>query len=113
MAAAYKRVQPDRIKNSVMHILLYNTCNSYCCEYRSVPLTPDDLFRNYQDFLTGIFDLHTRHVYVVMPFEGAAIFIVTKTIFHEDFNFDWPQILHEYSCKPKDFTDMLPWVEWK
>jgi hypothetical protein len=29
------------------------------------------------------------------------------------FNFDWPQILHEYSCKPKDFTDMLPRVEWK
>jgi hypothetical protein len=37
-----------------------------------------------------------------MPFEGAAIFVVAKTEgFY--FNFDWPQILHAYSCKPKGF----------
>jgi hypothetical protein len=51
-----------------------------------------------------------------MPFEGASMFVVIKPIFHEEefyFDFDWPQILDEYSCKPKDFTDMLPRVEWK
>jgi hypothetical protein len=51
-----------------------------------------------------------------MPFEGAAMFVVTEPIFHKEefyFNFDWPQIIHEYSCKPKDFTDMFPPVEWK
>jgi hypothetical protein len=34
-----------------------------------------------------------------MPFEGAAMFVVTKPILHVEefyFNFDWPQILHEY-----------------
>jgi hypothetical protein len=51
-----------------------------------------------------------------MPFEGAAMFVVIKTIFHEEefyFNSERPQILHEYSCKLTDFTDMLPRVEWK
>jgi hypothetical protein len=44
------------------------------------------------------------------------MFVFTKTIFLEEefyFNFDWPQIFHAYSCKPKDFTDMLPRIEWK
>jgi hypothetical protein len=51
-----------------------------------------------------------------MPFKDAAMCVVTKLIFHQEefyFNFDWPQILYEYSCKAKDFMDMLPRVEWK
>jgi hypothetical protein len=49
---------------------------------------------------------------------GRIHVCVTKTIFHEEefyFNFDWPQIhhVHVYSCKSKDFMDMLPRVEWK
>jgi hypothetical protein len=51
-----------------------------------------------------------------MTFEVAAMFVVAKNKFHEEefySNFDWSQILHEYSCKKKDRTDMLPQVEWK
>jgi hypothetical protein len=51
-----------------------------------------------------------------MPFEDATMFVVTKTLLHEEefyLNFDWKQTLHAYSCKPKDLTDMLPRAEWE
>jgi hypothetical protein len=62
MAAIYKRVQPDRILSTVWCI--YNTFNSDHCEYRFVPLnlTPIDLLRRYQYFLSGIFHWYTKHI---------------------------------------------------
>jgi hypothetical protein len=115
MAVIHKRVQPDRIKYCVMHIY------SYRCKYRCFPLklTPGDLLRtcSYQDFLSGIFHFVLYKAHAVMPFEGAAMFVVSKPILHiEEYycNFDWPQILHEYSCKPKGSHGLNGSVtEWK
>jgi hypothetical protein len=55
--------------------------------------------------------------HAVMPFEGTAMFGVTKTILHEEEFYliliGHKFFMHIYSCKPKDFTDMLQRVEWK